>query len=346
MVKSRRNFLKGALAGACLLTSRKAWAHRNDNFAGDDESGISYRVVHGWPLLPEGFVLGQVCGVGIDSHNQVFIFHRANHSWSRTDELIDVPTILSFDGDTGKLTASLGAKMFVLPHGLRVDRDDNIWVTDLTLQQVLKLSHDGKELMRLGTERVAGCDSRHFDKPTDVAVAPDGSFYVSDGYGNNRVAKFSANGNFLFDWGKKGDKPGEFNLPHNVVIDHMGRVYVADRGNARIQVFKDDGSFLYEWKGSSLGRPWGLEFGPDRCLYAVDGGDLLHAGLDRGSIMKLDLKGNILEKWSRFGNYDGQIYWGHDIAVGKNLDVYVGDVYHGMRIQKFHKTKKHILSLG
>lgn len=332
--------------GLGLFASRKAWARQNNKLAQDDPPGTAYRVVRGWPLLPEAFVLGQVSGVGVDSHNQVFIFHRAYHSWNRTDEPITVPTIMSFDGDTGQLTASLGANMFVLPHGLRVDHQDNIWVTDLTLQQVFKLAPNGKVLMTLGTKGVAGRDGQHFDKPTDVAVAADGSIFVSDGYSNSRVARFSPSGDFLSDWGQKGDKPGEFDLPHSITIDHLGRIYVADRANSRIQVFKNDGSFLHQWKSADLGRPWGLDIGSDGYLYVVDGGDLRDAPPDRGRVMKLDLKGNILEKWSRFGNYDGQLYWGHAIAVGKNQDVYVGDVYHGMRVQKFSRNDKACLCLG
>lgn len=345
MNSTRREFVQNAFMGAGLLAVGDAAPSKKGKPIHDNASGLAYQVVHGWPVLPDGFVLGQVSGVGVDSHNQVFIFHRADHSWNRTKESIAVPTIMSFNADTGKLTSSWGANMFVLPHGLRVDHQDHIWVTDIVLQQVFKFTRDGKLLMSVGTKGVPGCDGTHFDQPTDVAVAADGSFYVSDGYGNSRVAKFSPNGDFLFAWGKKGDRPGEFDVPHSITLDHSGRVYVADRTNSRIQVFKDDGSFLESWKNADLGRPWGLDFGPDKRLYVVDGGDLHHNPPDRGHAMKLDLKGNVLDKWSRFGNYDGQLYWGHDIAVGKNLDVYIGDVYHGMRIQKFTRTGQHCLSL-
>jgi len=295
-----------------------------------------YSVVHGWPVLPDGMVLGQVSGVAVDSHNHVFVFHRAEGSWA-TDKThpIASPAILCFDGTSGKLLASWGENRFLEPHGLRVDSRDNVWVTDRGLQQIFKFSHDGKLLLTLGTERVAGVDATHFDKPTDIAFASDGSFYVSDGYGNNRVAKFSPDGKFLFDWGHKGQGPGEFDLPHSVAVDAQGNVYVADRSNSRIQVFDSNGKFLKVWKSPELGRPWSLTVGPDNLLYVVDGGDLKPTGLDRGQLLKLDLSGKILAKWSRFGNYDGQIYWGHDLAVGKDGAVYVGDVYHGMRVQKF-----------
>ena len=295
-----------------------------------------YSVVHGWPVLPDGTVLGQVSGVAVDSHNHVFVFHRAENSWAADKtHPITAPTILCFDGASGKLLSSWGENRFLEPHGLRVDAHDNVWVTDRALQQVFKFSHDGKLLLTIGTERVAGVDATHFDKPTDIAFTPDGSLYVGDGYGNNRVAKFSSDGKFLFDWGHKGQGPGEFDLPHSVAVDAQGNVYVADRSNARIQVFDANRKFLKAWKSPELGRPWSLTIGPDNLLYVVDGGDLKPAGPDRGQLLKLDLSGKILAQWSRFGNYDGQIYWGHDLAVGKDGAVYVGDVYHGMRVQKF-----------
>jgi peptidylamidoglycolate lyase len=264
------------------------------------------------------------------------VFHRAENSWAADkSHPIPSPAILCFDGATGKPLSSWGENRFLEPHGLRIDRSDNIWVTDRGLHQVFKFSPDGKLLMTLGTERVPGLDGAHFNKPTDVAFGTDGSVYVSDGYGNSRVAKFSAEGKFLLDWGHKGQGPGEFDLPHNVAVDAQGRVYVADRMNVRIQVFDANGKFLNMWKSDELGRPWGLAIGPDGLLYMVDGGDLKPGPPDRGRILKLDLNGKILAKWSRFGNYDGQIYWGHDIALGKDGAVYVGDVYHGMRVQKF-----------
>jgi len=295
-----------------------------------------YSVVHGWPQLPPDFVLGQVSGVAVDSHNHVFVFQRGENSWA-TDKTHPIPsaTILCFDGASGKLLSSWGQNRFLEPHGLRVDRHDNVWVTDRALQQVFEFTHDGTLLLTVGTERTPGLDGTHFNLPTDIAFAVDGSFYVSDGYGNNRVARFSPDGKFLFDWGHKGEGPGEFNLPHSVAVDAAGLVYIADRSNARIQVFDANGKFIKMWKSEGLGRPWSLTIGPDNLLYVVDGGDLKPAPPDRGQLLKLDLTGKILAKWSRYGNYDGQIYWGHDLAVGKDGAVYVGDVYHGMRVQKF-----------
>ncbi len=310
------------------------------SFLSSSDASTAYKVVHGWPVLSEDTILGQVPGVGVDSHNRVFVFHRADVPWidELNDKPIQQPTILCFDGKTGKLLKSWGANVFLNPHGLTVDRDDHVWVTDCGRQQVLKFSSDGKLLMTVGEKGKPGLDSQHFNQPTDVAIAPDGSFYVADGYVNSRVAKFSADGKFLVDWGRKGDKPGELDTPHGIALDREGRVYVADRGNARLQVFKPDGTLLYQWKSPQLGRPWAVRSAPDGYLYVVDGGDMNGGSKpkppDRGYILKLDLQGNILQKWSRFGNYDGQLFWGHAVAIGKDGAVYVGDIQ-GRRVQKF-----------
>jgi peptidylamidoglycolate lyase len=282
-----------------------------------------YRVVHGWPVLPEGFALGRVSGVAVDSHNHVFVFHRGDRP------------ILCFDAATGKILQSWGDGMFAVAHGLRVDNHDNVWVTDVKHHQVYKFSHDGELLMTLGAKDVPGLDGRHFNAPTDIAISPTGEFYVADGYGNNRIAKFSPQGDFLMDWGKKGDQPGEFDLPHGVALDAGGNVYVADRSNSRVQVFDSNGIFRSQWKSRELGRPWSLSIGSDGLVYVVDGGDLNPNPPDRARVVILDRSGKILEEFGTFGHYDGQFCWAHDVAVSKTGEVYVGDVYLGMRIQKF-----------
>ena len=287
-----------------------------------NESG-SYQVVHGWPRLPDGFALGEVSGVGVDSHNHIFVFHRGDRP------------VLCFDEETGDILASWGDGMFESAHGLAIDHQDNVWVTDNTTHQVFKFSHDGELLMTLGAKGVPGLDGNHFNKPTDVAVAADGEIFVSDGYGNSRISKFSSKGKFLLDWGHKGDASGEFHTPHGITLDSEGRVYVADRTNARIQVFDENGNFLHQFKSDQLGRPWGLEVGRDGYLYVVDGGDYRPQPPDRGRLLKLNTSGKILQTWSSFGSYDGQLYWGHDVAVSGKGNVYVTDVHLGMRVQKF-----------
>lgn len=280
----------------------------------------TYEVVHGWPVLPDGYTLGQAAGVEVDSHNHVWVFHRGKHP------------VLCIDAESGKILQSWGDGLFESPHGLTVDSDDNIWVTDNKSHLVSKFSHDGEPMMTLGAKGVAGQDGNHFMGPTDVAVAPNGDIYVTDGYGNSRVAKFDKNGTFLLEWGQRGESDGEFHTPHSVALDDNEHVYIADRENIRMQIFDSNGKFLKAWKNPELGRPWGVDF-RDGYLFVADGGDMGEPNRNRA--LKLDLDGNVLAKWGSFGSQDGQFYWAHHISAGANNDVYVVDVNNGMRVQKF-----------
>jgi peptidylamidoglycolate lyase len=184
---------------------------------------------------------------------------------------------------------------------------------------------------------VPGDDTTHFNMPTDVAVAPDGSIYVSDGYGNNRIIKFSPEGHFLAEWGSQGTEPGQFDLPHSLALDAQGHVYVADRGNARLQIFDETGQFITAWQGDHLGRPWAVRIGPDGSVYVVDGGDQPVWFPDRARILKLDAAGNLLASFGSYGQEPGQFTWPHAIALAPDETLYIGEVSTGMRVQKFSK---------
>jgi peptidylamidoglycolate lyase len=300
-----------------------------------------YRVVHNWPLLPEGEVLGSVAGIGVDSRGEVFVFHRAGRTWPNSDVLdlspIPRPTVDIFDGHSGKLLRRWGTDLFAMPHGLTIDDHDNVWLTDVALQQVYKFSPDGRLLLTLGERGVAGADARHFNRPTAVAVAGDGSFYVSDGYKNTRVMKFSADGKFLFQWGTKGAGPGQFDLPHWVALDASGNVYVADRENQRIQVFDSAGHFISQWAGKQLGRPYAIAIDKHGTAYIADGGDQPDIPPDRSAWVLVSADGVPLVRVGRFGNYDGQFEMAHSIAVDGKGAVYVGDIT-GARVQKFVRS--------
>lgn len=215
-----------------------------------------------------------------------------------------------------------------------MDKENNIWVTDVGWHQVFKFSHDGRLLLKLGEAKVPGQDSAHFNRPTDVAIASDGSFYVSDGYRNSRIVKFSPSGKYLFKWGKKGDGPGEFDIPHGIDLDEKGNVYVADRENQRIQVFDPNGKFQKEWKDKDLGRVCAVRF--DKAhgnLIAVD--YVTNYIRPKGSdILVFDSTGHLQSRWGRSGGYDGPVCWYHDIAVDKEGNIYVGDIL-GNTLQKF-----------
>ena len=295
-------------------------------------------MVKDWPSLPENHVLGLCSGVGVDSHNHVFVFHRRERVWSTPfpTEPIAGTTVSVIDAKSGKLVASWGAGQFIMPHGLTIDREDNVWLTDAGLHQVFKFTHDGKLLLTLGERAKLGDDHAHFNLPTDVAVLADGSFYVSDGYKNTRVVKFAANGRYEFEWGGKGDGPGKFNLPHGIAVDSHGRVIVCDRTNSRLQVFDAQGKFLTQWKGAHLGRPYGVAVGANDHVFSVDGGDPTAEPSMRGKVVELDAEGRVLDTFGSPGKGPGQFQLGHDIAVGPDGAVYVAEGS-GKRVQKFVK---------
>jgi sugar lactone lactonase YvrE len=188
----------------------------------------------------------------------------------------NLPPVLEFD-PSGKLLKSWGEGMFVFPHGILIEKDGTIWLTDGQGangkgQQVFKLSPEGKVLMTLGKAGVAGDGPDTFNQPNAVAIAPNGDIFVGDGHnvgrGNARVVKFSKDGTFIKQWGGHGSGPGQFEMPHTLAFDSKGRLFVGDRGNNRIQIFDQDGKFLEEWKQFS--RPSGIYIDKNDTMYVAD----------------------------------------------------------------------------
>lgn len=299
-----------------------------------------HEVVPDWPRLPEGHVLGLCAGVGVDAQNRVFVFHRSGRKWSNPfpKEPIKEPTVSIFDGVTGKLIATWGENRFIMPHGLTIDPRGNVWLTDVGLHQVLQCTPEGKVLLTLGEAGVPGADAKHFNLPTDVAVLADGSFYVSDGYKNTRVAKFSAAGQFEFQWGIKGRGEGEFNLPHGIAIDTQGRVIVCDRENERLQLFDAHGAFIAAWKGPQIGKPYGIATAPNGHVFIIDGGSPSVRPEQRGKAVELDASATVIDTFGSFGQAPGQFQLGHDIAIGPDGAIYVAEGS-GARVQKFVRKK-------
>jgi sugar lactone lactonase YvrE len=239
--------------------------------------GNPYHEVEGWPQLPANLKLGAVISVDVDAKGNVWVFHR------------NQPPILEFD-PSGKLLTSFGTDMFVQPHGMTIDRQGNLWVTDAQDkdgkgQQVFKFSPQGKVLMTLGKAGVAKEGPDTFNGPSDVVIAPNGNIFVSDGHvanANGRIVKFSKDGKFIKAWGKKGTGPGEMDTPHSITMDSRGRLFVADRGNSRIQIFDQDGHFLAEWR--QFGRPSGVFIDKKDNIYVVDSQSnaTLNPGFKRG----------------------------------------------------------------
>jgi peptidylamidoglycolate lyase len=304
-----------------------------------DANSPGYELVKDWPKLPAGYALSQVTGVGVDTSQDILLFHRTGRHWVEPfpDSVISVPTILVLDHISGKIISSFGAGYFIMPHGLTVDRWNNVWVTDVGLHQVFKFSHDGRLLMTMGEAKKSGNDSAHFFLPTDVAVAADGSFYVSDGYGNSRVVHFNKEGHFISQWGSKGSKPGEFNIPHGIDLDSTGNVFVADRENNRIQSFDASGHFLREWKNDSANQLYSLTIDKaSNALFAIDYLSYMDTIIKGSDIMSFGPSLKFLSRFGRSGNYDGPKSRYHDIALDKDGNLYVGDIL-GNTIQKFKK---------
>jgi len=178
--------------------------------------------------------------------------------------------------------------------------------------------------MTLGEAKVAASDTTHFGGPSDLEFLPNGDFFVSDGYRNTRIVKYSKDGKYLMEWGKPGKGPGEFNLPHSVAIDARQRVYVADRGNSRIQVFDVNGKYLDEWP--DIRFPLYIAVSKDQHLWVSD-------GLTQ-KILKYDLNGKLLYSWGTFGGEPGQMWATHGFSVDSNGNFYTAEVYGG-RAQKF-----------
>jgi DNA-binding beta-propeller fold protein YncE len=216
--------------------------------------------------FPAPWSLIQVSAVAISAKGTVLVLHRGAHpilefepggkfirSWG--DGLFSEGKVAAIPQSNWAPDRSRYSVVYGPPgctscgaHSIRVDPQGNIWVVDAAGHVIYKLSQERKEIMRLGRKGVAGTSNETFNLPTDVAFAPNGDIYVTDGYGSARVVKFSRDGKYLLQWGKRGNGPGEFMLPHNVVVDAQGRVYVTDRDNQRIEVFDANGKYLTEWK--------------------------------------------------------------------------------------------------
>jgi DNA-binding beta-propeller fold protein YncE len=264
----------------------------------------AYEMREDWARLPAGWTFGGVSAVATDSQNRVYAFQRKD------------PPILVFDRD-GNYLSSWGTSAFADPHGINIV-DDVIYVTDRNDHVALKFTLDGKPLMVVGTRGQASDtgatkdielpprSAGPFNKPTEMMVAPSGDLYVSDGYRNSRVHRFSSQGALLDSWGKPGkEEPGEFHLPHSLWVDKQGQVYVCDRENSRIQVFTGAGKFLSQWR--DIVKPTDISFDAEEIAYVSE---------QRPSISVLEKSGKVLAR------FDTPVS-GHGLWV----DAITGDVY-------------------
>jgi DNA-binding beta-propeller fold protein YncE len=224
----------------------------------------------------------------------------------------------------GKFLRSWGDGLVKKAHGLRIDGEDNVWITDIGDHLVRKFDREGHLLLTLGRQGEPGAGRDRFNQPTDVAITPGGEFYVADGYGNSRVVKFARNGRFLQEWGAKGSGEGQFNLPHAIVLGPQGQLYVGDRENNRIQIFDANGTFRDQW--TEGGAPFGLFLVPDGRLFVADG--------RANRVTVLDRTGKALSRFGDAGTGPGAFSLPHALCIDPFGDVYVAEV-NGQRVQKF-----------
>jgi hypothetical protein len=284
-----------------------------------------YEVVPAWGELPDGWVMSDVGGVAIDSQDRVYVFNRSDH-----------PMIV-FDRD-GKLLSTWGEGTFSHPHGAHIGPDDTIYCTDDGDHTVRKCTLDGRVLLELGIpgKPSAYMSGEPFCRCTHTALSPRGDIYVSDGYWNARVHKYSPDGVHLLSFGQPGTEPGEFNLPHNITCDADGWVYVADRENHRVQVFDGEGRFETQWYG--VHRPSGLAQGAhspggDSLCYVGEAGptyDYNRNAPNLGPRVSIwTSRGDLVARLGltpAAGTEPGQFLSPHGIAVDSRGDIYVGEV--------------------
>jgi DNA-binding beta-propeller fold protein YncE len=313
--------------------------------------------------LPADIYLGEATGVAVNSKGHVFVFSRGNTTGPAYAAA--AAQLLEFAPD-GKFLREIGHHLYAwsFAHSVKVDKDDNIWVTDKGSDMVIKFNPDGRVVLVFGRKQEASDEGteplKHVKPPlppvdgmfrqiTDVAWDSVGNTYISDGYVNSRIAKVDKDGAWLKSWGEPGDQPGQFNVPHSIAVDAQNNIYVADRGNRRIQVFNTDGKFLRQFtidvpapadarpaignKPSSTvgtmspGAPWTLCItpGPNQVLYTSDAFP--------GRIYKLSLDGKVLGVLGKSGKQLGQFGWIHEIACPSEDELYVAEILN-WRIQK------------
>ena len=277
---------------------------------------FSFEVVEGWGQGAGGRVFGGVTpAVATDSQDRVYIARR------------DPPAILVYDRE-GSFLFTLGEDLFKNPHSVWFNEQDQMYVADVDDHTVRKLDTEGNVLLTLGTADAVGAPGQPFNGPTWAVEASWGDIYVSDGYGQFRVHRFSADGTLLQSWGEEGTGPGQFALPHGIRVDSRGRVLVLDRTNRRMQIFDAEGTYQGEW--SDLDGP--------NDLY-IDGDDNVYMAEGRYRISVFDLDGELLARWGEQGDAPGQFANGpHGLWLDSHGDLYVAEVpFLDNRLQKFER---------
>jgi DNA-binding beta-propeller fold protein YncE len=332
---------------------------------------IPFRSVPDFLKLPTDLYLGEVAGVAVNSKGHVFVFSRSGTTGPAYPAT--AAQLLEF-GPDGKFIREIGHNLYAwsFAHTVKIDKQDNIWVTDKGSDMVIKFNPEGRVVIVFGRKQEASDEGTGplphpkpplppidgmFRQVTDVTWDPAGNTFISDGYINSRVAKVDKDGNWLKSWGEPGHQPGQFNNPHSIAADAKGNVYVADRGNRRIQVFDEEGKFLRQITidvpvdpntrpaignkppatvtgTMAPGAPWAICItpGPNQVLYSSDAFP--------GRIYKLSLEGQVMGVLGESGKQLKQFGWIHEIACPAENELYVGELLN-WRVQKLILEPNH-----
>jgi len=312
---------------ACLFLAAPLLAQRPSDPAllvPETAPELDYTFVPDAIKLPEGSKMGAAAAVAFDARGHIYVLTRGAQAFFEFDE-------------NGGFVRSFGDGMFTRSHGLKIDRDGNLWATDVGAHTVVKLNPAGQVLLTIGTKGQAGewnetAGSHLLNQPNDVAIAANGDIFVAQGHtpgagGDARVLKFDKDGRFITQWGGKGKEPGQFVVAHGIVIDGKGLLWVMDRENQRVQVFDSNGTFVREQNYKGL--PCSVAFGRDEA-YMVNG--------FAGQLLRLDLNGKVLAAMGKPGTGPGEFGEAHFLAISPRNDLYVADSVNGM-LMKFVRKK-------
>ena len=347
--------MKRSILFAALFVAIPAFAQQTPE--------IRFHSVPDFLKLPPDLHLGEATGVAVNSKGHIFVFTRGNSTGPAYGA--SAAQLLEFASD-GKFLHEIGHHLYAwsFAHTVKVDKDDNIWVTDKGSDMVIKFNPEGRVVMVFGRKQEASDEGteplKHVKPPlppvdgmfrqvTDVAWDAAGNAYISDGYVNSRVAKYDKHGDWVKSWGDNGTGPGQFRLPHAIAVDRNNNIYVGDRSNRRIQVFDTDGKFVRQFAidvpvdpnarpaignkptattgTMAPGAPWAICITPppNQVLYSSDGFP--------GRIYKLSLDGKVLGVFGKSGKQLGQFGWVHEIACPSENELYVAEVLN-WRVQK------------
>ncbi len=279
---------------------------------------FTYEVQEGWARLPAGWKLGWIAAVAVDSQDRVYVYSRSEHP------------LIVFDRE-GNFLASLGKEVLEDAHGIWIDEKDQLYCVERETHCMRKFNSQGELLLTIGNPHQQGAEGEPFNLPTDLAIDAQGDLYISDGYGNARIHKYSPTGQRLKSWGKPGTGPGEFDLPHCVRVDRHNRLLVADRTNNRIQFFDTEGNYLMEWGGFHQ---------PDTIF--IDKDDIIYVAELEQRVSILTLEGERLTQWGSGQRLDlpGEFLGcPHGIWADSRGDLYVSEVQTDGRLQKFIRQR-------